>query len=255
MDLFQLPTSVSISSSKDERKGTLTVEPLAPGYGTTVGNALRRVLLSGLSGAAVTDMNIQGVGHEFSTIPNVKEDVVDIILNVKQLRFRAHTDEPVELHLVAKGKRQVKAGEIESNAQMEVANPDAVIATLTSDDAELVMDFTVRKGRGYLPTEGRERESRSIGTLAIDALFSPVRNVAVTIDPVRVGQMTNFDRLVLSFETDASLTPVDAVKSAARLLIDHFQCIENVGVGGDEMKTVPDDEGSAEEEAVEEKVT
>ena len=229
MDSFQLPTTVSVSSSSDERKGTLTVEPLAPGYGTTVGNAMRRVLLSGLPGAAVTDVKIQGVGHEFSTIPNVKEDIVDIILNVKLLRFRAHTDEPVELHLTAKGKKQVKAAEIEPNAQMEVVNPEAVIATLTSDDAELVMDFTVRQGRGYMPTEGREKENRPIGTLAIDALFSPVRNVAETIEPVRVGQMTNYDRLVLTLETDGSVTPADAVKSAARLLIEHFQCIENLG--------------------------
>jgi DNA-directed RNA polymerase subunit alpha len=239
METFPLPTSISVTSSEDGRKGTLTVEPLAPGYGTTIGNALRRVLLSALSGAAVTDVRIQGVDHEFSTIPNVKEDIVDIILNVKQLRFRAHTDTPIEVHLSVKGKKSVRGSDIEPNAEIEVVNPDAVIATLTSEDAELVMDLTVRRGRGYLPTEGREKENRAIGTLAIDALFSPIRNVGLTIEPVRVGQMTNYDRVVLTMETDGSVSPEDALKSSAKLLINHFQFIETLGAGNTTGEETP----------------
>ena len=230
MDSFPLPSTITITDAPDGQRTSVVVEPLAPGYGTTIGNALRRVLLSSLVGAAVTDVRVQGVDHEFSTIPNVKEDVVDIILNLKNLRFRVHTDESVTLTLSARGKKQVHAKDIEDNAQVEVVNPNALIATLTADEGTLDMELTVRRGRGYLPTELREKEERPIGMLAIDALFSPVRNVGIRIDPVRVGQMTNYERLILTMETDGSITAEEAVKNAARVLLDHFQFVESLGV-------------------------
>ncbi len=231
MDNFPLPTTMTVTPDADGKKASVLIEPLAPGYATTVGNALRRALLSSLPGSSVTDVRIRGVDHEFSTIPNVKEDVVDIILNLKQLRFRSHSDEPVSLTCHVTGKRQVRAKDIEPNALVEFVNPDAVIATLTADEAEFEMELVVRQGRGYLPTENREKEERLIGMLAVDALFSPVRNVGFRIEPVRVGQMTNYERLMLTMETDGSLTAEEALQRASTLLIDHFAFVQSLGNG------------------------
>ncbi len=250
MDSFPLPTTLSIRPEADGKRSSVVIEPLAPGYGTTVGNALRRVLLSSLPGAAVTDVRIQGVDHEFSTVANVKEDIVEIILNLKLLRFRVHSDEPVHLHCRVKGKKPVRARDIEANAQVEIVDLDALIATLTADDGELDMELVVRRGRGYLATESREKEERAIGMLAVDALFSPVRNVSFRIEPVRVGQMTNYERLLLTLETDGSLSCEEAVKAAAKLLLDHFVFVESLGVAapaGEEI--VPEESDGVNEPA------
>lgn len=209
----------------NENHAQITVEPCYPGYGTTVGNALRRVLLSSLSGAAVTDVKIKGVTHEFSTVPGVKEDVVGIILNIKLLRFKLHNAEESKTTLKIKGERKVKAKDIQTTSELEVINPEAHIATLTDKNSELDMELTVRSGRGYLPVENVEKKKLQLGTIAIDAIFTPVRTVNFRVENVRVGQITNYDRLILDVTTDGTIAPEEALQKAAQLLVDHFAAI------------------------------
>ena len=201
---------------------TLTIEPLHHGYGTTVGNALRRVLLSSLPGAAVTAVKIKGVQHEFQAVTGVKEDVLDIILNLKQLRMTVHADESVTLKLTKKGEGAVTAADIENNADVEIANQDLVLATITSAATTLDMEITVSRGRGFLPTEEREHISADIGVIAIDALFSPVRQVSLKVENTRVGDITNYDKLIMNIETDGTIVPADALEQATKILINHF---------------------------------
>lgn len=227
-----LPTHIELTREKDPHKAILTVEPCHPGYGTTVGNALRRVLLSSLPGAAVTAVKIQGADHEFSTIANVKEDVVQIILNLKQLRLKVHSAEPVRLTLEAEGEREVTAADIASNADVEIANPDLHIAELTSQDAKISMEIVVRQGRGYVPIEEREGETKEIGVIGIDSVFTPLRSVGYRVEDVRVGQKTNYDKLTLNLETDGTVEPAEAVRQATQILLDHFNLVLNMEEGG-----------------------
>jgi len=228
MEQLLLPTHVEIIKDKDPRKATLVVAPCYPGYGTTVGNALRRVLLSSLQGAAVTAIRIQGVDHEFSTIPHVKEDVVQIILNMKQLRLKVFSDELVTLTLDVAGEREVTAGDITSNADVEIANKDLHIATLTNSDAKLSMEIFVSRGLGYVSVEEREGEKREIGVIAIDSVFTPVRSVGYRVEDVRVGQKTNYDKLTLALETDGTIDPAQAVRESTQILLNHFNLLANV---------------------------
>lgn len=228
MQNIEIPKKFEVITGSEPSKAEIVIEPCYPGYGTTLGNALRRVLLSSLSGTAVTAVKIKNAPHEFNTIEHVKEDVLEIILNLKQLRLKSFSDEPIKLTLKVSGEKEVKAGDIEKNSSIEVANPDFHIATLTDKNVELEMELTVAKGRGYVPTEARDqKEKLETGTIAIDSLFSPVRNVSLDITNVRVGQMTNWDKLVINIETDGSITPEDAVKEAAKILVDHFDSIIN----------------------------
>ena len=228
MEQLLLPTRVEIITEKDPKKATLIVEPCHPGYGTTVGNALRRVLLSSLPGGAVTAIKIQGADHEFSSVPNVKEDVVQIILNLKQLRPKVHSNEPVRLTLNASGAREVYARDITPNADVEIANPDLYIATLTDKDAALSMEIFVRPGRGYVPIEEREGENREIGVIGIDSVFTPVRSVGYRIEDIRVGQKTNYDRLTMNIETDGTIDPAEAVRQSTKILLDHFNLLADI---------------------------
>lgn len=230
MEQLLLPTHLELLKDKDPRKATLVVEPCHPGYGTTVGNALRRVLLSSLPGAAVTAVKINGADHEFSTIPGVLEDVVQIILNLKQLRLRVFSDEPVRLTLEAKGERKVTAADISPNADVEIVNSDLHIATLTSSDTKFSMEIFVRQGRGYVPIEEREEEKKEIGVIAIDSVFTPVRSVGYRVEDVRVGQKTNYDKLALTLETDGTIEPQEAVRFATQILLDHFNLLLGVGI-------------------------
>jgi DNA-directed RNA polymerase subunit alpha len=225
MERLPFPSTVEYRPGADESSGTLVIEPLYPGYGTTLGNALRRVLLSSLPGAAVTAVKIANAPHEFTTLPKVQEDVLQIILNLKQLRLRVFGNEPVTLHLTAKGERVARASDIVADSQVAIVNPDLPIATLTARNAELTMDITVSQGRGYVPTEAREKEKLDIGTIAVDALFSPVRQVAFRVEPTRVGQMTNFDKLVLTVTTDGTIAAAAAVREAAALLLEHLTLV------------------------------
>ena len=213
----------------------MTIEPCYFGYGTTLGNSLRRVLLSSLPGAAVTAVKIKGVDQEFSAIDDVKEDALRVVLNLKDLRVKVHSDEPVKLKLKAKGAKDVTAKDIEKNSDVEVVNPDLHIATLTDKNAELEMEITVQQGRGYLPVEGRDQEDVEIGTMMVDAVFSPVRSVGYVVENMRVGDITDYDKLVLNIETDGTITPQEAVEQAARILIDHFSLLTS-GTDADEAK-------------------
>jgi len=224
MEAFPLPQTVT-SEKLGTNRARITIEPCYPGYGTTLGNALRRVLLSSLPGAAVIAVKITGVDHEFSTIPGVKEDVVDFLLNVKQLRLKCHSAEPVRVKLKVTGEREVLASDITGNSEVEVMSTDLHLATLTDKKATLEVEFVVQQGRGYVPVESREGEKLEIGTIAIDALYSPVKRVGYTVENVRVGQMTNFDKLSLEVETDGSLSPLEAVKQSSQVLIDHFSVV------------------------------
>ncbi len=214
---FQTPT---ISGEEiDDNRGSFTIEPLDKGFGYTYGNSLRRVLLSSLKGAAITSVRIEGVAHEFSSVPGVKEDVTDIILNLKDIVVRMHTDATeVEVPLVANGPGEITAGDIDLPAGVEILNPEAPIATLEKK-TKLEMYLTVGRGRGYSPAEDNKTEDQPIGVIPIDSIFSPIRRASYRVDSARVGQRTDFDKLTLQVETDGSLEPGSALREAAELMI------------------------------------
>ncbi len=214
---FQIP-KISKEDVADN-KGTFTIEPLDKGFGYTFGNSLRRVLLSSLGGAAIKSVRIEGVAHEFSTIPGVKEDVTDIVLNLKDVVVKMHTDaDEVEAPLVASGPGDVTAKDIDLPAGVEILNPDAPIATLEKK-TKLEMYLTIGRGRGYSPAEENKAEDQPIGVVPIDSIFSPIRRAAYTVDTARVGQRTDFDKLALEIETDGSIEPSAAMREAAEILI------------------------------------
>lgn len=201
--------------------GKFVAEPLERGFGITIGNSLRRILLSSLQGAAITSVKIEGVLHEFSTIPGVKEDVTEIILNLKEVRLKLHTEGPKLIRVKAEGPKELKAGDIITGDAVEVLNPDHHLATL-SKDAKLSMEMMVKMGRGYVPAERNKDESQPIGTIPIDAIFSPIKKVNYTVTNARVGQITDYDRLTLEVWTDGSIDPVEAVAQAAKILKDQL---------------------------------
>lgn len=210
---------------EEGNKATFVIEPLYSGYGMTLGNSLRRVILSSLGGAAVTAVKIDSVSHEFSTIEGVKEDVVEIILNLKKLRFRVFSDEPQFIVLTASGKGEVTAASIKTTSDVEIVNPEQVIATLDNAKVKLGMEIKVEKGRGYVPVENRESEKLEVGMIAVDALYSPVQRVRYTVENTRVGQVTDLDRLVMEIETDGTITPHEAIRQAAEILVEHFSVV------------------------------
>ncbi len=227
---IQLPELKALS--EDGHKATFAIEPLYSGYGMTLGNSLRRVMLSSLGGAAVTAVKIDSVAHEFSTIDGVKEDVVDIILNLKKLRFRVFSDDPQFLVLTAGGKGEVTAAQVKTTSDVEIVNPEQLIATLSGPKAKLGLEIKVEKGRGYVPVENREAEKLEVGMIAVDALYSPVQRVRYNVENTRVGQMTDLDRLVLEVETDGTISPQEAVQQAAEILVEHFQVVAGNAVAG-----------------------
>lgn len=214
------------ASDDPKRFASLVIEPLERGFATTLGNALRRVLLSSLQGAAVTSIQIEGVLHEFSSVPGVREDVTDIILNIKTLALRMHAEGPRKIRLRAEGPGEVLASQIETGADVEIMNPDLVICNLDRG-AHLNMEMTVETGKGYIAASALRKEDTPIGLIPVDALFSPVRKVAYKVDNSRVGQVTDYDKLTLSIETDGSITPEDAVAVAARIMQDQLQLFIN----------------------------
>jgi DNA-directed RNA polymerase subunit alpha len=203
---------------------TFVVEPLHSGYGMTLGNSLRRVLLSSIAGAAVTSFKIEGATHEFTTVKGVKEDVVDIMLNLKGVRFRVYGDEPQQVRIVKDGKGVVKAKDIQVNADVEVVNPDHVIANIDDDKAKFVMDLVVETGRGYRTVEEGAAKKAS-DHVAVDAIFSPVMRVRYKVENTRVGQMTDLDKLLLTIETDGSISPRDAFEEAAAILVNQYTAL------------------------------
>lgn len=216
-----LPQEVTVEEA-GQHTAQITIQPYYPGYGPTVGNAIRRVLLSSLPGAAITKMRITGANHEFSTIEGVKEELVTIMLNIKGVRVSSTSDEPVEIRLTASGEKKVKAGDFKTPPEVTIVNPNHPIATLTSKDAKLDILCTVERGRGYVPSELQEATNRPIGTIALDAAFTPVQRVSYAVENVRVGQETNYHSLKLTITTDGTVTPQDALRQAASILRDHF---------------------------------
>jgi len=208
--------------------GKYEVGPLQAGYGVTLGNALRRVLLSSLEGAAVTSIQIRDVYQEFSTIPGVKEDVTQIVLNVKKLRLKSFAAHPVQLRLLKSGAGPVMAADIAESADIEIVNPDLMLMTIDSDDVTIEMDLTIERGVGYLSAE--RSEALPIGVIAVDAIFTPVRKVNYWVESMRVGQMTNFDRLTIEIDTDGTVAPQDALSRSAAILVEQFQPFVNIGL-------------------------
>lgn len=225
MEEILIPEKIKLEK-EDGNLGIFVIEPCYPGYGHTLGNALRRVLLSSLPGAAVGGVKIKGVNHEFSSIPHVKEDVVEIILNLKQLRLKIHSHEPnVRLKLVSKGKKEITANDIEKNSEVEIINPDLLIATALDKKAEVEMEIVVEKGRGYVPVEQKESKNLDIGLILTDSIFSSVVKVSYDVENMRVGQRTDFDLLRLVIETDGTISPREALTKAAEILVEHFEFI------------------------------
>jgi DNA-directed RNA polymerase subunit alpha len=217
---FQTP-AISAENVEDNR-GTFTIEPLDRGFGYTFGNSLRRVLLSSLAGAAVTSVRIEGVAHEFSTIPGVKEDVTDIVLNLKEIVCRMHSDAAeIEAPLVVTGPGEITAGDIDLPSGVEILNPETHLATLEKK-TKLEMYLTVGHGRGYSPAEENKTPDQPIGVIPIDSIFSPVKRVAYSVDAARVGQKTDYDKLTMDIETDGSLDPQTALREAAEILIKYL---------------------------------
>lgn len=209
--------------------GKFEIEPLEPGFGTTLGNSLRRVLLSSLNGAAITSVSIDGVAHEFSAVPNVKEDVTEILLNIKEINVISHSDEPVRITLDVRGPKDVTAGDITTSSDVEIRNPEVHICTLEGPKSQLRMDLTVERGKGYVTAERNKHEGQPIGVIPIDAIFTPVRRANFTIEKTRVGQETEWDKLVVEVWTDSTLSPVDAVSQAAALFTQHLDLFVRFG--------------------------
>lgn len=227
MEMFLLPSKVEYLETDNSNVGKVILEPCYFGYGTTIGNSLRRVLLSSLPGAAVTAVKIDGVDHEFSGKDGVKEDVLEILLNLKRLRLKVFGDEPVKLTLDVKGKKVVSAKDIAKNSAVEIINTDLVIATLTDSKAELKMEILVDSGRGYVPKDQKKFTDLEARFMVIDSIYSPVLNVGYKVEDVRVGQTTDYDKLILTVETDGTISPKEATEQATKILIDYLNPLLN----------------------------
>jgi len=228
---------IEVEETGDENYGRFVIEPLERGYGITLGNSLRRILLSSLPGAAVTSIRIDGVLHEFSTVPGVVEDVTDIVLNIKELVLKLHGDGPATLRLEAEGEGPVTAADIEHGPDVEILNPDLHIATLDKG-GRLSMEMTVEKGRGWVPAERNKKDNQPIGVIAVDSIFSPVRRVNYEVHNTRVGQVTDYDQLILEVWTNGSIRPDEAVSVAAKILIEHLQLFVNLTEAADNLEVL-----------------
>lgn len=227
MQKVSLPQKPKYTKLSDNL-GKIEIEACYPGYGTTLGNTLRRVMLSSLTGTAAVSIKIQNVSHEFSTIPGIKEDIIQIILNLKKVRFMSHKDEPVKLTLKEKGAKKITAAQIQCPADVDVVNKDAVIAEITDKKGELEIEIEVQKGLGYIPVEQQEREKKEIGLIAIDAIYTPVRRVNYLVENMRVGKRTDFDKITFEIETDGTITPMEAYLEAVKIVMEQFEAIKEM---------------------------
>lgn len=251
--LIHIPTLGAITDHSPT-SATFTIEPLHTGYGMTLGNSLRRVLLSSISGAAVTGFRISGVNHEFTTIPGIKEDVVAIMLNLKGIRFKVFSDEPQIIRLAKKGKGVIKAKDLQLNADTEVVNPDHVIATIDDPKGSIEADLMVETGRGYRALDEQSIDKKSTDMILLDALFTPVLRVRYKVENTRVGQMTDLDKLLISIDTDGSITPREAFEEAAAILVNQYTALAGqtkveAGVSFGAIETTPGGTEETEEPA------
>ncbi len=249
MQNIALPKKIEFKAGNTSGEGQIIIEPLYSGYGMTLGNSLRRVLLSSLPGAAVVGVKIKGVSHEFMALPGFKEDILEIILNLKQLRLKMFTEEEVTLTLKAKGQTQITAADIDKNSDVEITSPELVIANLTEASASLEMEIFVKEGRGYKMSEGGKRDNE-IGYIEIDSIFSPVLSISIDVENARVGKMTNWDKLVLNIKTDKTITPQEAFEQSVKILVDQFSAL----LPGALAAPAPVAEEESEEALVEEEV-
>lgn len=252
MEKIALPKKIEFKNNGNVNEELVIIEPLFPGYGNTVGNSLRRVLLSSLPGSAVIGVKIKGVKHEFMALPGVKEDIVDIILNLKQLRLKIlnDSDEVIKLELNAQGKKQVTAKDIKKNSQVEIINEDLVLATITDSTGNLSMEVSVSNGRGYTLAERNSKEVKEVDYIDIDSIFSPVVGVSYKVENVRVGKMTNWDKLVLDIKTDGTISVRDAFEESVKILIDQFNSLAGLEKGDNGAK---DEKDNKESEDLQEK--
>lgn len=255
MHTIALPQKIKFEKGKENNQGTITIEPCYPGYGTTLANSLRRVMLSSLPGAAVVGVKIKGADHEFMALPHVKEDVLEIILNLKELRLKLHSDEIVKLELDIAGEKKVKAGDIKKNSAVEIANPDLVLANVTDMAGNLKMEIFVSRGLGYETIEERGKEERKeIGYIEMDSMYSPVLSVGVNVENVRVGKMTNWEKLILDVTTDGTITPEESFNQTVKILIEQFSSLigkesKKKEVKEEEVKEEKDEEKAEKKKA------
>lgn len=221
ISVIPLPSQPKVVSETD-KKGVFEIEGLYPGYGQTIGNSLRRILLSSLKGAVIVSVKIEGVGHEFSTIPDVKEDAVELILNLKQMRFKLHEKGPFAITLSSSGEKKIRGADFKVPSQVEVVTPNVHLATLTSKKARLELEAVVESGLGYTPVEARTKDKVEVGMIALDAAFSPVRHANYEVENMRVGDRTDYNRIRMHVETDGSIAPREAFLEAARILVEQF---------------------------------
>ncbi len=240
--MISLPSKPKIVEKKEEKKAVFKIESLYPGYGVTMGNSLRRVLLSSLSGAAITKVKIEGIEHEFSTIEGVMEDVITIILNLKELRFRIHSQEPQSVRLEAKGETEAKGSNLKLPTQVELVSPEKHIATLTNKKASLQMQVEIEKGMGYSSTEDRQEEKLEVGQILVDSVFTPVKRTNFYVENMMVGKRTDFDRLFIEIETDGTISPEEAFFQAVDILAKQYLSLSSPSENKSEKK-----EGKKEE--------
>ena len=223
--MIQLPEKI-VALKEGDHQALFEISPLYPGYGVTLGNALRRTLLSSIEGSAITTVKIKGINHEFSTIDGVLENVIEILMNIKKIRLKSFSDEPVTLQLKAVGEKEVTAKDIKTTSDVEITNKNQHIATLTDKKSELEIEFVIERGIGYVPVEQRQKEKISVGTLAIDAIFSPVSNANFTVENIRVGQRTDYNKILLEVETDGTINPKNALIKAVNILTEQLSVIK-----------------------------
>ncbi|PIP33646.1 DNA-directed RNA polymerase subunit alpha [Candidatus Falkowbacteria bacterium CG23_combo_of_CG06-09_8_20_14_all_49_15] len=226
MTTIDLPKNVRYEAGDSRKDGVIIIEPCYPGFGTTIGNALRRVLISSLPGGAIVGVKIEGVAHEFTTLNNVKEDILEILLNIKKIRLKIYGDEPIKLSLEQRGEKIVKAGDFDAHGLGEITNPDQTIATITDPSGQLLIEATAKNGLGYEMVENREEHAKEIGYIEIDSIFSPIVAVGFEIENVRVGKMTNWEKLILKIRTDGTISPEDAFKKAIKIILSQFEVLD-----------------------------
>lgn len=250
---FDSPNIEVAEISEDKRYGKFVVEPLERGYGITLGNSLRRIMLSSLPGAAVSQVKIEGVLHEFSSIPGVKEDVTEIIMNIKSLAIKnsSETNEPKTAYIEYEGEGVVRAADIQVDQDIEILNPELVIATLSGKDTKLYMELTITKGRGYVSSEKNKTDDLPIGVIAVDSIYTPVERVNVTIENTRVGQITDFDKLTLDVHTNGTLVPDEAVSLAAKVLSEHLSLFIDLSENAKTAEVMVEKEDDEKEKVLE----
>ncbi|MCM1254157.1 MAG: DNA-directed RNA polymerase subunit alpha [Clostridium sp.] len=250
---FERPNIEVVEISEDKKYGKFVVEPLERGYGITLGNSLRRIMLSSLPGAAVSQVKIEGVLHEFSSIPGVKEDVTEIIMNIKSLAIKnnSETNEPKTAYIEYEGEGIVRAADIQVSSDVEILNPELPIATLSGKDTKLYMELTITKGRGYVSSEKNKSDDLPIGVIAIDSIYTPVERVNVTIENTRVGQITDFDKLTLDVHTNGTLIPDEAVSLAAKVLSEHLSLFIDLSENAKTAEVMVEKEDDEKEKVLE----